>query len=372
MALSRVTTWTAGQTLSASALNGEFNNILDNALSLISPLTGNLNANGFNVTNLGAGTLGVPGVAFNNDSNSGVTSTAPDVLDFPTGGLRAFQIATALTGGAVNYMLATPAAAATWPTLAAAGSDPNLGMRLQVAGTGWVAARRGRSTGSTFWPTYGFYEEHGRAEVAGVMQIAAGTLDLIAGGRRVLQASAYADATNYLQVVPSAGSAQVTLNAAGGGTNVGLFLDSLGTGSIALGSGDTAEIAVGTAFIPASLGAGPSLGNTPAAHALYRENVVKGWINFKGTTPASIYGNFNVTSLTRTSLGIYNITWDRDFAATPYAVAGACTVNAARGGFVTLSLATPFTAGVTGIEAFYEDGVNRDADTVTLIAIGAQ
>lgn len=52
MALSRVTTWSSGQTLTASALNGEFNNILNNALSLISPLTGNLNANGNQILSL--------------------------------------------------------------------------------------------------------------------------------------------------------------------------------------------------------------------------------------------------------------------------------------------------------------------------------
>ena len=41
MALARVTVWNAGDVLTAAAQNGEFNNILDNALSLISPLTGN-------------------------------------------------------------------------------------------------------------------------------------------------------------------------------------------------------------------------------------------------------------------------------------------------------------------------------------------
>lgn len=39
MALSRVTTWQALQTLTAAALNGEFNNILDNPLALISTAT---------------------------------------------------------------------------------------------------------------------------------------------------------------------------------------------------------------------------------------------------------------------------------------------------------------------------------------------
>lgn len=47
MAISRVKTWIAGEVLTASDLNGEFNNIINNALSLISPLTANLDFDNF-------------------------------------------------------------------------------------------------------------------------------------------------------------------------------------------------------------------------------------------------------------------------------------------------------------------------------------
>jgi hypothetical protein len=43
MALSRITVWSAGQVLTAADLNGEFNNVLSNPLTLISPTTGNIN-----------------------------------------------------------------------------------------------------------------------------------------------------------------------------------------------------------------------------------------------------------------------------------------------------------------------------------------
>ncbi len=43
MALSRITVWSAGQVLTAADLNGEFNNVLSNPLSLISPTTGSIN-----------------------------------------------------------------------------------------------------------------------------------------------------------------------------------------------------------------------------------------------------------------------------------------------------------------------------------------
>jgi hypothetical protein len=45
MALARVTVWNPGDVLTASALNGEINNILDNPTTLISPSTGAINFN---------------------------------------------------------------------------------------------------------------------------------------------------------------------------------------------------------------------------------------------------------------------------------------------------------------------------------------
>lgn len=45
MSISRVKVWIAGDILTAADLNAEFNNILNNALALVSPLTGTLNVN---------------------------------------------------------------------------------------------------------------------------------------------------------------------------------------------------------------------------------------------------------------------------------------------------------------------------------------
>lgn len=52
MALARVKEWVAQEVLTADDQNDEFDNILDNALSLISPLTGSLAAGGFDITGL--------------------------------------------------------------------------------------------------------------------------------------------------------------------------------------------------------------------------------------------------------------------------------------------------------------------------------
>ena len=73
MALSRVKTWSAGEVLSASDLNSEFNNILNNALSLISPITGTLDLNA-NELILDA------------DADTSITSDTDDQIDFKIGG----------------------------------------------------------------------------------------------------------------------------------------------------------------------------------------------------------------------------------------------------------------------------------------------
>jgi len=52
MALARVKVWVNGEVLTAPDLNGEFNNLLNNALSLVSPLTGTLDANSNQISNL--------------------------------------------------------------------------------------------------------------------------------------------------------------------------------------------------------------------------------------------------------------------------------------------------------------------------------
>lgn len=52
MTISRITTWVDGQVLTAAALNNEFDNLISNATALISPLTGTLNANLNQITNL--------------------------------------------------------------------------------------------------------------------------------------------------------------------------------------------------------------------------------------------------------------------------------------------------------------------------------
>lgn len=353
MAISRVKNWVSAEVLYASDLNSEFNNILNNALSLVSPWTANMDAGGFRLITLGLGTVGNPTLQFTGDTNTGFYSPTADVVSVAGGGvdvLRASAFA-----NAVNYWLLTPSASGNPLILEAQGTDTNIPLQILGKGTGYVQTATGFSVSDRFYPGVALGTIND-----GVAAITSGTVDIIAGGKRVLQASQYANATNYLRVTPSQSGQDVIVDVAGGDTNINIQLQGKGSGGLV----------VATGFVPASLGAGPSVGNTPAQHALYRENVVKGWVNFKGTATASIYGSYNVSSLARNSQGNYTVTWLRAFAATPYAV----VMTAARS---VAAVSTPVISSVT-TTAFTVDVIDasftsQDTDRFSsLIAIGGQ
>lgn len=93
MAISRVITWSAGQTLTAAALNAEFDNILNNALSLVSPWTANMAAGGFRLTGLSLGSVSDCALSFtSSDTNTGLMSLGADQLSLVTAGTARLYI----------------------------------------------------------------------------------------------------------------------------------------------------------------------------------------------------------------------------------------------------------------------------------------
>jgi hypothetical protein len=102
MALSRVRVWIPGDILTAQDLNNEYNNILDNPISLISPTTGAIDFNLASHVNL------TPGAITASSANTG------DILTASTGG-------TAIWGQGTKTFSLSPGAAtfstALFPTL---------------------------------------------------------------------------------------------------------------------------------------------------------------------------------------------------------------------------------------------------------------
>lgn len=271
MALSRVHTWVAGEVLTASDLNAEFDNIINNTTLLISPLTSNLDFAGFSLIGLARGSASSPGLAITGDTNTGLWSPGADQLSLSAGGATAFSVVG------------------------------------RVAGTAYVEFKRDGSIGERFYPVIAF----GGTD-DGVMSITAGTIDVIASGRRVLQASAYTNATNYLRFSPRDTGAGPLIDVAGGDTNIDLNLGAKGSGIIK----------AATAFQPAALASNP-----PPQYGLVRANTPAAWAVFHGAS-ASIYASFGVSSIVRSSEGTYTVTWSRAFKqASAYAVIGSASVE---------------------------------------------
>lgn len=123
MAISRVKNWVA-EILTFTDLNAEFNNVLNNALSLISPLTANLAAGSFKITGLAAGTTAGDAVRFEQailQTLSTVASAAvPDIfastvafsVDY-TGAVTATGFVAALQAGARRRLICASTAAFT-------------------------------------------------------------------------------------------------------------------------------------------------------------------------------------------------------------------------------------------------------------------
>lgn len=91
MALTILVTPADGDTIEAATWINEFNNIYNNFLSGLSPLTANLAFGAFRATGLALGSVSDPAIQFTGDSNTGHYSSAADTLNGATAGVLAYQ-----------------------------------------------------------------------------------------------------------------------------------------------------------------------------------------------------------------------------------------------------------------------------------------
>src|SRR3990167_1930595 len=102
MALTRLNSFATGSVVTNVIATGEFDNIYNNALTLISPLTGNLAAGGNLITGLGLGTVGSPTLQFTGDTNTGIFSSGADALVLAGGGLSLMTLTSTPSAGIVS------------------------------------------------------------------------------------------------------------------------------------------------------------------------------------------------------------------------------------------------------------------------------
>ena len=363
MAIARITTWSSGQTLTASALNAEFNNILNNGVDLWSPASKSTSFGGYalvldaagvsNIQSPGtAGFLLTPGAKTGTPGSTGgtVNISAHTYTDSAT---AASGTATSWTGSSFQR-----------PTLAAS----NTSVVTTDAATVYIANGPAAGTNQTLTNSWGLWVDDGAVRldlttskasaasaVCRALYLPAAT-QTISGSTNITTATGY----NYIEVAQptmSAASAMTITNAAtlyiadapaagGAGpaaiTNAyAIWVDSgavrfdgaatLGAATTITGaltqtgaidanstmtlSGTLTMDGTNNAIIPA---AAPS---TPVAHGLYRDNICKGWgqVSVSGGTP-TLNADYNVTSITDSGVGELTVTWETDFTSANYAL----------------------------------------------------
>src|SRR3990167_6133142 len=98
MALTRLNAFATGSIVTNSIITGEFDNLYNNALTLISPLTADLAAGGFRITGLSAGSLSSPSLQFTSDANTGIYSPAAEQVAIVCAGAAAATFTTGAAG----------------------------------------------------------------------------------------------------------------------------------------------------------------------------------------------------------------------------------------------------------------------------------
>ena len=275
MALSRLTDWNDGDVLTAAALEAEVDNIYNNALSLVSPWTGNMAAGGFVLTGLGLGTVTVPALGFTGDTNTGLYSSAADNVDISTGALRGLNVnATTAelrpgnirgllvntTASGVNYVDVTPSITAEGPIITSAGSDSNVELRVRSKGTSAVLVQPGSTTS--------------------------------------LSVNRVASAVNYVAISGSVASGSgVIIDAEGSDSNIDMNHDTKGTGVHIFKVGGTEKARINsysrtTSFVVVSADQTATQSNTTLQNvtdlvfplAASTQYLVKGYLHFLGAS----------------------------------------------------------------------------------------
>lgn len=113
--------------------------------------------------------------------------------------------------------------------------------------------------------------------------------------------------------------------------------------------------------------------SAPTASTLYKDNIIRAWVHFNGTScsggagsnECTIGADFNVEKVIRISTGYYEVYFETDFSSANYVVTG--TARAAY-----LELGDQYTNKVSFVTNYYSNGSRNDSVQVNIMAIGPQ
>lgn len=301
MAISRIKTW-GTETLTSSDLNAEFNNIINNALSLISPLTSDLAAGGNKITGLSLGAASSPSLQFTGDTNTGFYSSGADTADIAAGGSRAASF------GATNLVAAAPEDSRT--------NTVDVAFEVRSTTSGTPAAGIGTGILVTAESADENPSSFGQLEFAAA-DVTAGSEDTYL---QVLLRVAGAALTSCYRFAAT-GAFNAIFTHANTAARTYTLQDSSDT-LVGRATTDTLTNKTLTAPTINTLTVTDAAPGTPVANRLYKDSLVKAYAQF--TFAGAVVGGYNVATVTDNGAGDWTVNFATAMADTNYTAFASC------------------------------------------------
>lgn len=375
MALSKIYDAQAGDTITASRWDTEFDNIYNNGTDLGFPLTKAVSFAGYTIT-------------WDASGNTTMISSASQSLQYTPGAKTGTP---STTGSVLNVVASTytdnntagSGTATAWagvtiqrPTLAAS----NATVTTTDAATLYIANSPAEGTNETITNEYALWVDDGRVRMDLTSSIPSaatancralyltGVNQTITGSTNITTASGY----NFIEIerpTMSAASALTITNAAtvyiDNAPNIG------GAGPSTITNPYALWVNEGRVRFDEAVEVRGVATATPVASTLYADTIIKGWVETSGSGAWTIDADVNVSSITDNGAGDFTVNWATAFTSANYAVVGN-TIDDATARHVNELNTTAKTASLVRMGVISSGiGLADPVVGISVIAVGA-